>query len=325
MFSLLRQEKHVVYAFDEKVLVISHKDPQEVFCTIQLQPPRGGWDSTFPIGILDVILYYHTTQGDRGRLYLRSPSSFGGDYLARLLKTDVEVEGAIITPKGLQRGNDDHDESQERVLVYKSLTSSFNTFFRSLSESRTWLPGSIPTPTLPSERVVLNQAIEKMNALPSILERLNILSDILGRLDTEHLDDIYDHLNAVHELAIDLCTGLLLPECTEALVRLGLAGPLVGLPQEPTLYEELSLPLTTFWSLADRIVYALSIRHLLKPSDALANFILALWEQHRAGKTGFLHFMKEVPFIALSLFRQGRWAEALKCMLTTVKLKGEAM
>src|SRR5262249_24720743 len=157
----------------------------EVFCTIQLQALNREW--AYPAGILEVLLHYHTKPGgNRGQLYLRSPSSSGGDYLARLLKTDVEVEGAIVAPRGLQRGSNDEHEIQEGVPVYPSLTSLFNEFFLPLIAVPVlwiWPRGPILPPSLPEERVALNQAIQRANALPDILNHLNALSDMLDRRD----------------------------------------------------------------------------------------------------------------------------------------------
>ncbi len=230
-------------------LVLSHEDRREVSFTLGLAP-KGTFSSVG--GHVEAVLHYHAPDGIQGKIQVKKPPREGVT-LSRLLKIDIDIDGLITTPKGIQRGNDeDHDDQAK--LIYQPIELPYYWF----SGDEDSL-GPAPNITLTPERLAINNAIEKEG----------VLNDIIRLLDEGD------------RLAFDLCSGLLCSECENALIKMGASSE--------SARDALS---------------ALSVRHLLNPSDVLANFILDLSDN--INLTGI-----EDVIVALAFQPKGKWVQAL--------------
>jgi hypothetical protein len=104
-------------------LVLSHEDPRPVYFTLGLAP-TGNFPSCG--GYITVTLHYWTQTGLRGTLLLQDPPERGVS-LAKRLQKDVEIHvlswwswsgeaRMIITPTGSQRGLNDNEDENSRIL-----------------------------------------------------------------------------------------------------------------------------------------------------------------------------------------------------------------
>lgn len=299
IFQIIRDSTQT-YALNP-ALVLSHEDRREVSFTLTLLSPEEGLS---PFDSVESVLHYHAFDGTQGRLYLRAPPK-AGLLLSRILKMDVEAEGFITTPKGLQRGKSENGENRE-TLVYEPLLFPFHDWphadrrlqdllhSNSLEKDALDLTSHI---TLTPERLALNRVIEEKDMLPHILDLLQVGD----------------------RLAFDLCAGMLSPECEKALFQIGISGQRTDseLPGElVNIKWELNYgKLKISNKIASSATYALSIRHMLEPSDSLADFILAL-----PSSKSSLSDTAPIAFLALLLHRRGKWVQALT-MLTAFSLR----
>ena len=174
----------------EPALVLSHEDRRPISFTLALAP-LGRFGTTG--GRVEVVLHYHTSDGDSGTLRLTEVPAMAKK-LAQLLRRDIEVLEMIVTPKGIQRGRS-VDESDGSRLIYNPLVIPSN-----------WLryDSSIPQPppriVLTPDRVILNNVIESENVLPSITERLRTLDptvfDLMAGLPNQDIPALLFDLGA---------------------------------------------------------------------------------------------------------------------------------
>lgn len=197
---------------------------------------------------VEMEIHYTGSDGTEGKLYVREPPE-AALTLSRLLETDIQSDGLITTPQGIQRGVEGNRAAAPR-LIYEPVENM--------------LIGN-GDPALTPNRIALDKAVLRKKLTPKVIELL----------DENDL------------AAFDLCSTLPDSRCETALVRAGTTG---GHKKE--------------------VLHYLSLRHSLRPSAALADFILSLNMNRYAYAPGEASTLREAAR-AIARHPSGRWVQAL--------------
>ncbi|MET9821981.1 MULTISPECIES: hypothetical protein [Streptomyces] len=141
-------------------LVLDHLCRREVSFTLGLGP-KGHFSSGG--GSVQVILHYHASDGRQGYLPIHEPSPDAAK-LSRILDSDVQYDGAIVTPAGLLRGVDEREHGE--VATWDPICFE-SKFFRA-GDGIDDLPSLALTP----ERARLNRLIEDLDSLDPLAQSL---------------------------------------------------------------------------------------------------------------------------------------------------------
>jgi len=250
---------------------------------------------------VNVVLHYHTFDGTQGKLSLAPPPEDGIE-LSQLLKADVEMNGLIICPKGCQRGSDENSESEQirELFSYEPLMSpdyQICDYFFSKND----------TDEITNDEYLHYLCSENASLLFSLTpERQTLNKAIKEKGILSHIQNLLINAKDAKEprryLLFDLCAGLPHASCEQALIQLGMSEIAVASDEmsvQTSLHEQIA------GDILDAVVGALAIRHVLQPSETLADFLLRLPHTRPLGSA------TDAAFAALIVCRKGKWLQAL--------------